>query len=79
MQIKSLFIANFLRIDRIEMDLSCAPVHIIAGENEAGKSSIRDALQVAITGQARGLRIHEQQASFICPGRSIWGKDHDNR
>jgi len=68
MKIKSLFIANFLGINRIEMDLSCAPIHIIAGENEAGKSSIRDALQVAITGQARGLHTHEQQASFIRKG-----------
>ncbi|MFP3868865.1 MAG: hypothetical protein ACLFUU_12030, partial [Desulfobacteraceae bacterium] len=45
-----------------------APINIIAGENEAGKSSIRDAVQWCLTGQARGLKTHQEQAALIRNG-----------
>ena len=68
MKIQHLSIKNFLRIETIGMDLSVAPVHIIVGENESGKSSIRDSLQWCLTGSARGLKTHDQAAAFIHEG-----------
>ena len=67
MHIKTVSIQNFLALEQVTLELQ-APINLLIGPNEAGKSSIRDALQVAITGQARGLHTHEQQASFIRKG-----------
>ena len=67
MKITSIDIRNFLALDEVTLNLQ-APVNIMAGVNEAGKSSIRDALQVALTGQARGFKKHEDQAYLIREG-----------
>jgi len=66
-KIKTIAIRNFLALSQVTLELQ-APINLIIGGNEHGKSSIRDALQVALTGQSRGLRTHEQQASFIREG-----------
>ena len=68
MKITSISIKNILGIEALEMDLSGAPIHLCVGENEAGKSSIRDALQLGLTGQARGLKTHQAQAHLIRDG-----------
>lgn len=67
MKIKSLEISNILGIEHIKMDIN-TPISLIIGENESGKSSIRDSLQIALTGQARGLKTHADQASIIRDG-----------
>ena len=67
MKLRKLKVSNFLGIESLKMEFS-APISIIAGPNEAGKSSIRDALQVALAGQARGLKTHSDQAAFIKEG-----------
>lgn len=67
MKIQTIDIKNFLALSQVTLELR-APINLIIGENEAGKSSIRDALQWCLTGQARGLRTHEQQAAFIHEG-----------
>jgi DNA repair exonuclease SbcCD ATPase subunit len=60
-------IRDFLRIESLSLDLQ-APINIIVGDNEAGKSSIRDALRWCLTGEARGLKTHQQQAALIRHG-----------
>ncbi|MHB9072042.1 MAG: AAA family ATPase [Desulfobaccales bacterium] len=60
-------IKDFLRIESLNLDLQ-VPINIIVGENEAGKSSIRDALRWCLTGEARGLKTHQQQAALIRDG-----------
>lgn len=60
-------IKDFLRIESLILDLQ-TPINIIVGENEAGKSSIRDALRWCLTGEARGLKTHQQQAALIRDG-----------
>lgn len=60
-------IKEFLKIESLSLDLQ-APINIIVGENEAGKSSIRDALCWCLTGEARGLKTHQQQAALIRNG-----------
>lgn len=71
MKINNLKITNVLKIASLDMDLSKTAVSLIVGENEAGKSSIRDALQVALTGQARGLKTHADQAYLIKEGEKF--------
>ena len=60
-------IKDFLRIESLILDLQ-APINIIVGENEAGKSSIGHALRWCLTGEARGCKTHEQQAALIRNG-----------
>lgn len=60
-------IKDFLRIESLTLDLQ-APINIIVGENEAGKSSIRDALRWCLTGEARGCKTYDQQAALIRNG-----------
>ena len=49
MHIKTISIQNFLALEQVTLELQ-APINLLIGPNEAGKSSIRDALQVAMTG-----------------------------
>ena len=65
--IKGLVITDFMAIAKLELELT-APLNFIAGHNEAGKSSIRDALLWGFTGQARGLKTHGDQAALIREG-----------
>ncbi len=67
MKIQTIDIKNFLALEQVTLNLQ-APINIIAGANEAGKSSIRDAIQWCLTGQARGLKTHQDQAYLIRQG-----------
>lgn len=67
MKIQTIEIRNVLALEHVTLDLQ-APINLIVGVNESGKSSIRDALQVALTGQARGFKKHEDQAYLIREG-----------
>jgi head-tail adaptor len=66
-KIKTIDMLNFLGLEHATLDLQ-TPINIIAGTNEAGKSSIRDAIQWCLTGQARGLKTHQDQAYLIREG-----------
>ena len=67
---KGLKITNFMGIAAAEIDFT-SPLQIFAGTNEAGKSSIRDALLWGFTGQARDLKTHADQASLIREGAKL--------
>jgi len=60
-------IRQFLGLESLDLNLQ-APINVIIGENEAGKSSIRDAIQWYFTGQARGLKTQQEQAALIRDG-----------
>ncbi|MBU4355274.1 MAG: ATP-binding protein, partial [Proteobacteria bacterium] len=64
MKIIDITIRQFLGLESLELHLQ-APINVIIGENEAGKSSIRDAIQWCLTGQARGLKTQQEQAALI--------------
>ena len=65
--LKGLSITEFMAIKKLEMEFT-KPLNFICGQNEAGKSSIRDALLWGFTGQARGLKTHGDQAALIREG-----------
>lgn len=67
MRIKNVKIRNFLGLESLNLNLQ-APVNLIVGPNEAGKSSVRDAILWCLTGQARGLKTHQEQAALIRNG-----------
>lgn len=68
--IKGLSITEFMAIAKLELEFT-KPLNFITGQNEAGKSSIRDALLWGFTGQARGLKTHGDQAALIREGAKV--------
>ena len=67
MQIREVNIRNFMGIESVDLSVN-KPINIFVGENEAGKSSLRDAILWCLTGQARGLKTHQDQAALIREG-----------
>jgi hypothetical protein len=68
--LKGFKITNFMGIAEAEVDLT-APLNIFCGTNEAGKSSIRDAILWAFCGNARDLKTHASQQSLIREGAKV--------
>ncbi len=67
MKISKISIKDFLGIKSLDLPLN-TPINLIVGENEVGKSSIRDAVQWCLTGQARGLKTHQEQGALVRMG-----------
>ena len=67
MKITEITIRQFLGLESLDLHLQ-APINVFIGENEAGKSSIRDAIQWYFTGQVRGLKTQQEQAALIRKG-----------
>lgn len=51
MKINNLEILNFMRIGEVDADLSDSSIHLFAGYNEAGKSSLQEAIRYACYGE----------------------------
>ena len=62
-----ILIKDVLGIESLSLDLK-APINFIVGENEAGKSSIKDSIQWGYTGSARGQKTQNEQAALIRDG-----------
>lgn len=62
-----LSIKGLLGIDSLSLVFKTL-INIIVGVNEAGKSSIRDAIKLCLTGTARNLVTHNEQAALIRDG-----------
>lgn len=73
MQIKSIFVSNFLGLCNVDIDTS-SRVTLFAGRNGAGKSSLRDAIALALTADLGrvslkkevGALIHDGTESAVC-------------
>ena len=53
MKIKKVYIENFKSFKKLELDLNRG-INIIVGNNEAGKSTILEAIHLALTGLLNG-------------------------
>ena len=51
MKLNGLEILNFMRIGEVEADLSTSVIHLFAGFNEVGKSSLQEAIRFACYGE----------------------------
>lgn len=67
MQIRQLSIGQFQGIQQIDLTLS-APVLLVSGNNGAGKSSVLDALALAMTGQPRRVALKKELQSLVREG-----------
>ena len=67
MKISHIHIENFLGARAVDIDLA-APVVLIAGPNAAGKSSVRDAVALALTADLGRLGLKKDAPQLITEG-----------
>ena len=67
MRIKSLHIENFLGAASVSVETT-APVQLFCGANAAGKSSVRDAVALALTGDLGRVGLKKEAAQLITDG-----------
>lgn len=70
MQLKKLTIDHFVGIDHAELPFE-RPVTLLVGTNNQGKSSVRDAVQFALTGKARAMRFAKEVGNVIHGGNGM--------
>lgn len=69
MKINSVSIDNFLQISALDLSMSdSTPVHLIAGLNESGKSSIHEAIRFAILGETERVHLKRDYERMIRDG-----------
>ena len=67
MKIKSLFVSNFLGTSSVHVDTE-APVQLFAGRNGAGKSSLRDAVALALTADLGRVSLKKEAGQLVRAG-----------
>lgn len=70
MRIASLYVTNFLGIQHAEVSLR-APVALFAGQNAAGKSSLRDAVALALTADLGRVGLKKDAPALIREGTDL--------
>lgn len=70
MRIASLYVTNFLGIQHAEVSLR-APVALFAGQNAAGKSSLRDAVALALTADLGRVSLKKDAPALIREGADL--------
>jgi len=64
MQIKKVYIENFKSFKKLELDLNSG-INIIVGNNEAGKSTILEAIHLALTGLLNGKYLKNDLTEYL--------------
>jgi len=57
MNIETVEIDNFLRIGRMRLELTGGSVHMICGHNEAGKTSLQEAIRFCLLGETSRVKL----------------------
>lgn len=70
MRIASLYVSNFLGLQHAEVQLG-APVALFCGKNAAGKSSLRDAVALALTADLGRVHLKKEAPALIHRGADL--------
>ena len=68
MKLTHLTIENFLGAHAVDLDLTTEPVHLFCGLNGAGKSSIQEAVRMALTGEAVRVDLKKEYGRLLTEG-----------
>ena len=68
MKISRLEITNFLRLRRLKVDLKEPVIHLFAGHNEAGKTSLQEALRYCLLGETQRISMKRDYKLMITDG-----------
>lgn len=69
MKINKITVENILAVNQAEIETS-KPIIFVSGNNEAGKSSMLDAVSMALTGQLRRVSLKKDMAQLVHTGKS---------
>ena len=64
MNIKKVYIENFKSFRKLELDLNSG-INILVGNNEAGKSTILEAIHLALTGLLNGKYLKNDLTEYL--------------
>ena len=64
MNIKKVYIENFKSFLKLELDLNSG-INILVGNNEAGKSTILEAIHLALTGLLNGKYLRNELTEYL--------------
>lgn len=67
MKLKSIYVSNFLGAAAVDLQLE-KPVHLFAGRNGAGKSSLRDAVALALTADLGRVSLKKDAPQLVHEG-----------
>lgn len=70
MNIDKIVIQNFKTLDRFEINLN-REINIIVGDNQAGKSTLLEAIHLVLTGQLNGRNINYEISPFLFNRRVV--------
>lgn len=70
MRIASLYIKDFLGVDTVDVQVR-APIVLLCGQNGAGKSSIRDAVALALTADLGRVSLKKEAPALIREGADL--------
>jgi hypothetical protein len=68
MKLDRLVISNFMRIREADIDLSSSSLHCFCGPNEAGKSSLSEAVRIALLGDTPRVDLKKNFTMLLSPG-----------
>ena len=68
MKIQRITADNFMRLNLFDVDLTADTVHLFAGGNEAGKSSVQECVRFALLGETARVRTKAQYKLMIRDG-----------
>jgi recombinational DNA repair ATPase RecF len=68
MKLERLTIHNFLRLAELDVDLSTHPVHLFCGPNEAGKSTVAEAIRFAVLGDSPRVALKKNYERLVHSG-----------
>jgi len=68
MQLTKLSVDSFLQIPVLDLDLDATPIHLIAGHNECGKSSVHEAIRFAMLGETARVSLKRDYKTMIRSG-----------
>jgi hypothetical protein len=70
MRLQSIYIKDFLGIDTVDVQLG-APIALFCGANAAGKSSLRDAVSLALTADLGRVMLKKEAPALIRDGAEM--------
>ena len=68
MKINSIDVTNFLKIRKLKIDFTDAPIHLVAGLNEVGKTSLQEALRFCLLGETQRVEKKSEYKAMITDG-----------
>jgi hypothetical protein len=68
MRINGIEIDNFLRIGRLRIDLEPTVIHMVCGHNEAGKTSLQEAMRFCLLGETERVSLKRDYKMMVKEG-----------